>query len=295
MSAYEHPKIGFRGFVSSIPFLLIHLAPLALLWTGVSKTAVVVGVVLFWVRMFGITAGYHRYFSHRSFKTSRPMQFFFAFLSQTSAQQGVLWWAAHHRRHHKFSDQQNDTHSPVKHGFWYSHVGWIWTKENSQTHTEVIKDFAAYPELRFLDRFDHLPAVLLALSCLFLGGWDVFLLGFCASTVVLWHSTFLINSLAHVFGSRRFRTSDDSRNNFWLALLTMGEGWHNNHHHYQSSVRQGFYWWEIDGTYYILKVMSWFGLVWDLKVPTEKALAKNRISVPKQVTQAAIVSQPFEK
>ncbi len=261
-----------RRLLGASPFIVLHLLPLGFLWTGVTTTAVVVCVVLFWVRMFSITAGYHRYFAHRSFKTGRVMQFVFAFLSQTSAQRGVLWWASNHRSHHKHSDLEGDPHSPVRDGFWYSHVGWIFSRGAGETNLDGIKDFAKYPELRFLDKNYLLPPALLGLFVTVVWGWAAFF-GFILSTVILWHATFLINSLAHVYGSRRYETTDDSRNNWWLALLTMGEGWHNNHHRYMSSVRQGFFWWEVDMTYYILKVMSWLGLVWDLRQPPAKALA----------------------
>ena len=236
---------------------------------GAPAEAWILALVLYWVRMFFITAGYHRYFSHRSFKTSRFVQFLFAFGATCSAQRGALWWAAHHRDHHRYSDTDRDVHSPVRWGFWHSQIMWVFD-DNEGFDPARIKDFARYPELVFLDRFWLLPPTILALGCLWAMGWWGYFIGFFFSAVVLWHGTFTINSLAHIWGKRRYETTDDSRNNWVLALLTMGEGWHNNHHHTMSSCRQGFFWWEIDMTYYILRAMSWVGLVWDLKPPPRR-------------------------
>jgi stearoyl-CoA desaturase (delta-9 desaturase) len=256
------------------PFLILHLLPLAAFWTGVTWQGVVCCAVLYVARMFGVTGAYHRYFSHRTFKTSRVMQFFLAFLAESSSQRGVLWWAAHHRHHHKYSDMPQDIHSPVQDSFWYAHFGWIYN-HNSETRMDAVRDLAKYPELRFLDRFWLLPPVVLGVAVVLTLGWSGFLIGFCLSTVLVWHGTFFINSLTHIWGSRRYETTDDSRNNFVTALITMGEGWHNNHHHYMHCARQGFFWWEIDVTYYILKAMSWLGLVWDIREPPAKILNPN--------------------
>jgi stearoyl-CoA desaturase (delta-9 desaturase) len=226
-----------------------------------------VAVGLFYVRMFGITAGYHRYFSHRAYKTSRWFQFLLALLGTTATQKGVLWWAAHHRDHHKYSDEPKDIHSPRQRGLWWSHLGWILSSKYDRTKLERIQDFAKYPELRWLNRYHVIPPILLGVACFLVGSWPLLIWGYFVSTVLLWHGTFTINSLAHVFGSRRYQTTDDSRNNWLLALLTMGEGWHNNHHHYQSTANQGFYWWEVDLSYYVLRLLSIFGIVWDLRTP----------------------------
>ena len=217
------------------------------------------------VRMFAITGGYHRYFAHRTYKTSRVFQFILALLAMSSAHHGVLWWAGHHRHHHKESDQPDDTHSPVQSGFWYAHVGWIMAKKNRVSQHDRIKDFARYPELRWLDRHDLFIAVAWGFVIYFIGGTTALFYGHFLSLVIAWHVTFCINSLAHVWGSRRYRTTDDSRNNPVLAILTLGEGWHNNHHHYQRSARQGFFWWEIDVTYYVLKGLEKLRIVWDVQ------------------------------
>jgi stearoyl-CoA desaturase (delta-9 desaturase) len=248
----------------SLPFVASHLAVLGAFWSGITWQALALCFVLLFVRVWGITAGYHRYFAHRTYKTSRAFQLFLAVLAQTSSQKGVLWWAAHHRVHHKLSDQPGDVHSPVQNGFWYAHVGWLFD-DTEETRWDKIRDFAKYPELRWLNRYWAVPPAALAVLCFVIAGWPGLFIGFFLSTVLLWHNTFLINSLTHVWGKKRFDTTDESRNNPVTALLTLGEGWHNNHHYYQSSCRNGFYWWEIDVTYYVLKTLSWVGIVWDLR------------------------------
>ena len=253
--------------VETIPFVLAHLACLAAIWTGVHATDLIIAAGLYALRMFGVSAGYHRYFAHRSFKTSRAFAFFLGFLAQSSAQRGILWWAGNHRQHHRFSDTDNDVHSPVLRGFWHAHLGWFFTEKHRDTDLAAVPDLAEYPELVWLDRHTYLPAVLTGLVVWLMAGWSGLVVGFLWSTVVLWHATFSINSLAHVVGRRRYVTGDHSRNNLWLALLTFGEGWHNNHHHYQSAARQGFRWYEIDVSYYLLKALAAAGLVWDLRSP----------------------------
>lgn len=268
-------------------------AAIALLRSGTlyeeGRLAGVIGLCLglYFLRMFAITGVYHRYFSHRTYKTSRPMQLALAVLGAAAAQKGPLWWASAHRLHHRHSDTERDLHSPRQGGFWHSHAGWWLGEGHEKAALDMIPDFAGFPELRWIDRNNSvIPIVLGAVLAVF-GGLDVFLWGFCLSTVLLAHGTFTINSLAHVWGSRRYATSDDSRNNLWLALLTMGEGWHNNHHHYMNSARQGFYWWEIDLTYYVLWLLSKVGLIWDLKPVPPHALAKNRLDAEPAAPLAA--------
>ena len=260
------------SLVRSLPFFAVHLACLAAFFVGFRWSYLVVCLALYYVRMFFVTAGYHRYFSHRSFKTSRVFQFIMAFIATSSVQKGVLWWAANHRHHHRYSDTQEDLHSPSLFGFWWSHVGWILSDKYDTTQVDLIRDFHKFPELRWLNRCHLVPPVILAVALFLIGGWGLLVWGFFISTVILWHSSFTVNSLSHVFGSRRYATSDTSKNNVFLALLTMGEGWHNNHHHYMAAARQGFFWWEVDLTYYLLKVLSWFRIVWDLRQPTPEAL-----------------------
>ncbi len=256
----------------AIPFLLVHISCLAAIWTGVTWQALAICAGLYWLRIFAIGAGYHRYFSHRAYSTSRAFQFVLAFLAQTSAQNSVIWWAAMHRNHHLYSDTELDTHSPRRRGFVYAHVGWIFDRKHVEPDLVRVADLTRYPELRWLQRFELVPAVLTAVLCWLVAGWSGLVVGFLWSTVLVYHATFCINSLAHVHGRRRYVTGDDSRNNWLLALFTMGEGWHNNHHAWQSSVRQGHRWWEADATFQILRVLSWTGLVWDLKTPPEALL-----------------------
>ncbi len=277
-------------FFRILPFILLHLACFTVFFVGFSATALIIAVMLYALRMFAITGFYHRYFAHKAFKTSRPVQFIFAFLAASSAQRGPLWWASHHRHHHANSDKPDDSHSPVQRGFFWSHVSWFLTNKNFTPKNERVKDLLVYPELKFLDRFDVIAPLFLATSLYLLGvvlenyaphlhtsGLQLLVWGFVISTIVLYHMTFTVNSLAHVWGKRRFNTSDQSRNNSLIALLTLGEGWHNNHHHFPSAARQGFYWWEIDLTYYGLKILSALGLIWDLrKVPAE-VLSNKRI------------------
>jgi stearoyl-CoA desaturase (delta-9 desaturase) len=274
-------------YPSAIPFILVHLACFAAIWTGVTVESIVICIALYWLRIFAIGAGYHRYFSHRSYSTSRAFQFVLAVLAQSTSQKSVLWWAAKHRHHHLHSDTPSDVHSPRQSGFFYSHVGWIFAQRHAEADLTKVADLARYPELMWLHRFEVLPAVVLAVLCFLVAGWPGLVVGFFWSTVLVYHGTFCINSLAHVHGSKRYVTGDDSRNNWLLAFFTMGEGWHNNHHAYQASVRQGFRWWEIDPTFYILKVLSWLGIVWDLKSPPEAVLRNEQRLGAKVIEKAA--------
>ena len=285
-------------YPATVPFLLVHLAAFAAIWTGVTVEAVLVGVALYVIRMFAVTAGYHRYFSHRTFQTSRLGQFLLAFLAQTTAQRGVLWWASKHRHHHRYSDSPQDVHSPRHHGFWYSHVGWIFTKRHGSVDYSQVPDLAKYPELRFLDRHQYFPATVLGVAVWLWLGWPGLVVGFVWSTVALFHCTFFINSLAHQAGTQRYVTGDDSRNNWWLAVITLGEGWHNNHHAYQSSTRQGFRWYEIDITYYVLRVLSWLRIVWDLRSPPPEVINNEQRlgrSVIEKVSRQLAASFPMER
>jgi stearoyl-CoA desaturase (delta-9 desaturase) len=252
------------NWVSSIPFLALQFTPLLLIFPGISKIALALFFVTYFGRMFIITAVYHRYFSHKAYRLNRFWQFVFAFAATSCAQKGPLWWAGHHRNHHKFSDSEKDIHSP-RDGFWWSHVGWILCPKYGETPYDQIQDFAKFPELRWLNKHDWVGPWTLGVLCFLIGGWSGLVLGFFTSTVLLWHSTFLVNSLAHVMGRRPYETTDTSRNSLIIALITSGEGWHNNHHRYQSSARQGFRWWQVDTTYYGLWLLSKVGIVKDLR------------------------------
>ncbi len=277
-----------RTWSSSIPFALVHVAALAAFFLPLRWEMVALAVGSYYLRMFGVTAGYHRYFAHRSYKTSRAFQLLLAFLAQTSAQKGVLWWAGHHRAHHAYSDTENDVHSPVRRGFWWAHVGWILHGKYDETDLARIKDFARFPELRLLNRFKLMPAVVYAAAIFGIWGLEGLIWGFFVSTVALYHGTFFINSLAHVFGRRRFPTTDTSRNGLLLALLANGEGWHNNHHYFQTSARQGFYWWEIDLTYYALRALAAVRLVRELREPPATVLELGRKRVRRRATALAL-------
>ncbi|MCB2155448.1 acyl-CoA desaturase [bacterium] len=290
-------------WIRTAPFWAMHIACLAVLWVGWSPVAVGVAIALYFVRMFAITGFYHRYFSHRTFKTSRWFQFVMAVWGNTSCQRGPLWWAAHHRHHHRHSDQEDDVHSPHQHGLLWSHMLWITTPRNFATDMKQVKDLTKYPELLWLDRYDWVVPVVFAGAMFGLGaglnalapglgtsGLQMLVWGFFVSTVVLFHGTCLINSLAHMIGKKRFDTDDHSRNSLLLAFITLGEGWHNNHHHYPAATRQGFYWWEFDPTYYTLKLLSFAGLISELKPVPERILeeglsARRRVAAGSEVLQ----------
>jgi stearoyl-CoA desaturase (Delta-9 desaturase) len=273
------PSVGWYARLRAIPFILLHVgAVVAPFFVPITSTAVGLCVLFYVVRMFGITGVYHRYFAHRAYKTSRWFQFVLAWLGCSAMQKGPLWWAGHHRHHHKHSDTEEDPHSPVVRSVWWSHVGWVISGRFRHAPEGAMKDFEDYPELRLLDSFfTWVPGLLLAALCYWIDGWSGVVWGFLVSTVLLYHGTFLVNSACHLFGTRRYATDDQSKNCWWAAILTLGEGWHNNHHHYQSCARQGFKWWEVDGSYYIIRALGFVGLVWDIREPTEKALETNLI------------------
>lgn len=260
-------ELGFDWWFGCIRFVVIHLLCLLAFWVGFDVWDVMIAAAFYVMHLFFVTAGYHRYFSHRTYKMGRVMQFIMAWGAEQTAQKGVLWWASHHRHHHKYSDEPNDVHSVRQGGFFWAHVGWIFHPDWEQTEMSRVKDWAKYPELVWLDKNKFVPPLTLALICFLIGGWTGIIVWFLWSVVIAWHGTFTINSLSHVFGSQRYETGDDSRNNWFLALITLGEGWHNNHHHFQASVKQGFFWWEYDFTYYALWALSKLGLVSGLRKP----------------------------
>jgi stearoyl-CoA desaturase (delta-9 desaturase) len=264
------------AWLVSLPFVSVHLACLAVFLTGVHWLDLVLCALCYFTRMFGITAGYHRYFAHRSYKTSRPFQFFLACLGCSALQKGPLWWSAHHRDHHRFSDTDADPHSPHARSVWWAHIGWILTKGHEAADLSRVRDWSRFPELRWLNSLHWLPGIALAVVCWLVGGWSGLAWGFFVSTILLYHGVFTVNSLCHLFGYQRFATADQSRNNLFVALITLGEGWHNNHHHYQSSANQGFYWWEVDVTYYVLRFLEVFGVVWGIRKPPRRVLERGR-------------------
>ena len=272
-------------WLRNLPFLGVHVGCLLVLWTGVSTTALVIGLGTLLVRMFGLTAGYHRYFCHRSFKTTRGFQFALAWLGASAAQMGPLWWAGHHRSHHRHADTAEDVHPPGVKGFFWAHAGWIMSPANRPTKFEWVPDFGRYPELCWLDRNHYVAPITLGVALFVLGqwlaasapqlgasGWQLVVVALFCSTTLLYHVTFAVNSAGHRWGRRRYDTNDASTNSLWLALITGGEGWHNNHHRYPASERQGFYWWEIDPTHYGIVVLSWLRIVWDVRGPAQAVL-----------------------
>lgn len=261
MQLYERLRFG-----------LLHLLCLLPIWVGFSGASLAFAAFMYVAVMFGVTAGYHRYLSHRAFKTSRVFQFLLSLLGTLSLQRGCVWWAANHRVHHKFSDAPEDPHSPVQRGFWYSHMWWIFDPKNDETRWDMVRDLKKYPELRFLNRF-WLPIWLVWCAIVLATLGPQFLVWGCfIPTIATWHATFFVNSVLHVWGKKDFPTKDESRNNPWLTFIVLGENWHNNHHFYPSSVRQGFYWYQIDPTYYVLCVLEFFGIIWDLRRPVPKVL-----------------------
>lgn len=283
------PSATARGSSFSIPLLFMHVCCAGVFFTKGGGPAWALFGTMYLLHVFALTAGYHRYFSHKSFKTSRAFQFILALLGTTAAQRDPLWWASHHRMHHQHADTEEDVHSPRLHGFWWAHIGWVMKRELLETRFDKIKDFAKYPELMWLNRHPYAPAFLLAALLTGLGAllnqlrpeWGVsgpqFLFyGFFLSTVAVYHVTFCINSVAHLYGKRRFEVEDDSRNNWLLGLLAMGEGWHNNHHRYAVCARQGFKWWEIDLTYAVLRLLQGLGIVWDIREPPKSLLGERR-------------------
>jgi len=269
-------------YLNVVIFVAMHLGAISCFFFKFSWRHVVLCLASYNIRMFGITAGYHRYFSHRSYDTSRCFQFCLAFVGSTAVQKGVLWWASTHRHHHKFADEPEDIHSPLQWGFWWSHMGWfLWDDESVDPLWKYIPDLTRYPELVWINKFHFLPPIILAGTLYLYGGFLAFLWGFVLSTVLLWHATFTINSLAHVYGSRRFpcehHTNCSARNNLWLALLTLGEGWHNNHHSFARAARNGFYWWEIDVCYYVIRLLECMRLVRSLRMPPLRTLESKQL------------------
>ncbi|MBB71877.1 MAG: acyl-CoA desaturase [Legionellales bacterium] len=272
-----------------IPFIFLHVACLGVFFTGYSATALWVAASLYAVRIFSIGAFYHRYFSHKTYRTNRIWQFLFAMLGETAIQRGPLWWSAHHRSHHLQSDQPEDVHSPKQHSYLWSHMGWFLSKGNFSFDRGRVKDWQQYPELVWLDRYDILVPVVLAVGLFIIGhllylfapalhtnGMQLLVWGFFISSVVSLHVTLSINSLAHYFGKKIYQTDDDSRNHWFLALLTFGEGWHNNHHRYPATAQQGFRWWQFDLTFYLLAIMEKLGIIWDLKRVPQRIIDEAR-------------------
>ena len=283
-----NPDMADRfNWVEFIPFALLHVALIGIWWTGFTATSIAICVGLYVARVFAITGGYHRYFSHRGYKTSRGFQFVLAFVGAAAFQKGPLWWAAKHREHHRDSDMPADSHSPRQYGVFDAHVGWVYREARSNPDMDLIKDFSKYPEIRWIERHQYVPGLIVAALCFLVGGWAGLFSGFLLSTVLVYHATFTVNSLNHMIGRQRYLTGDDSRNNWVLAILTMGEGWHNNHHYYPA-MAQRLLLVEIDTTYYLLLGLEKLGLVWDLRQPPKTILANEKAPTQKIIDKCAV-------
>lgn len=299
-SKFKKGQKDFR-FFNLIPMLAMHVAAITMvIMSGFSWVALLACVFMYYARMFGITGGFHRYFAHRTYKTSRWFQFVLAWLGTSATQLGPIWWAGHHRDHHKFSDTEKDVHSPVQRGFWWAHIGWLWADRFNVTKYENMKDFDKYPEMKWINTYYFIPPIVTAFMMYGLGwvlnawypglgtsGFQMLAWGFFASTVLLYHGTFLVNSATHIVGKRVYPTSDNSKNSMWISLLTMGEGWHNNHHYFPSSESQGLEWWQIDMSHYIITMLSWVGVVWDIKRIPRRLVEERKIKNQDKLQKAA--------
>jgi len=272
-----------------IALIIVHLVSLLGFYTGISWTAFVAFLGLYIIRGLGITMGYHRYFAHKSFKTNRFFQFILGLMGSMAVQGGILWWVSHHREHHRYTETEDDIHSPVAHGFWQSHIGWLTNKKAFNAPKIRANDFAKIPEIKFLQKQYVFIQVLQVLGLFSLGsylqaafpqletsGAQLLVWGFFINTVALWHSTFAVNSICHVWGKEPYEANDTSKNNFIVALLAFGEGWHNNHHKFATSARHGLEWWQFDMTFITLRFLEAFGIVSHLKIPTQEQLAAKR-------------------
>lgn len=255
------------GIGDLLGFGVLHVvAVMTIVTVGFSWGAFGLFLATYAIRTWGVCVGFHRYFSHHSFKTSRPMQFAIAVVGTTAMQKGVLWWASTHRRHHRLADTPLDPHSPHHRSFLYSHCGWVFDPAHQGYDERIVADLTVYPELVWLERFKFVPVAALAAGLWMVTGPQGFLWGFCVSTVVLWHTTLSTGSFSHrVSGYRNFEMTDDSRNNRLIALLLLGEGWHNNHHRAPNSARHSTGWHEPDPLFATLRVLSAVGLVWSLR------------------------------
>ncbi len=266
------------SILSTLRILLFHLSVVLVFVTGFSQTALVCFLLLFTIRMFAISAGYHRYFSHRSFETSRIFQFVLAFIATTAGQKGPLSWATSHINHHRYSDREGDPHSPVLGGWFHAHVGWLLGKGALPTDKTLVKSFMQYPEIVFLNRHHYIGTLSLVIGLALLGEFlsahyphletsalQLVSWGFILSTLLVLHGTFLVNSVTHMYGNRRFDTHDNSRNVWWLLPLMLGENWHHNHHHKPGLATFSTVWWEIDFVYLGIRLLEKLGLVWGVR------------------------------
>jgi stearoyl-CoA desaturase (delta-9 desaturase) len=257
------------NWVTTIALLVLHIGAIASFFYFDWKS-VIVAAVLYWTCVgWGIGMGYHRLLTHRSYRVPKPLEYFFAICGTLTLEGGPIFWVATHRLHHQRSDQPGDPHSP-KDGPWWAHVGWIIFGESKHNATEMMSKYAPDlgrdPFYRWLNTYHYVPLVIMGLVLLGFGGLSMFLWGICTRVVLGLHATWLVNSATHLWGKRRFRTRDDSRNNWWVALLTFGEGWHNNHHAHPASARHGLTALELDLTWLQIRLLEWLGIAKKVQV-----------------------------
>jgi stearoyl-CoA desaturase (delta-9 desaturase) len=264
-------RAHFNPFAVTI-YILLHLGCFGILYTGVSAEAMAVLCVAFLIRALGVSIVYHRYFAHRSFRTSRLMQFCLGLYGSLTVLGGLLWWAQTHREHHRHADTPDDIHSPAFHGFIYSHCGWFLDDRHRSLDLSKVRDLARFPELIWLERLDVLSKLSYIACCYWLFGIVGVVWGFFVPAVIVLQMVHWIQSVSHSIGGyRRYASLDDSRNHWLFGIISFGEGFHHNHHCFPNSARLGLHWWEFDASYFVLLALEWSGLIWDLKVPTRKA------------------------
>ena len=272
---------------------------MAVFWTVQASALLVFAVPFAWplvalwaashfLRAIGLTLAFHRYFAHRAFRMNRAARFVWTLVGTSAMQKGPLWWAGHHVNHHRFADRDGDPHSPAVSGFYYAHIGWFLNdtrNDRLESTNPVVRDFSRAPEIRWLDRYYFVPPLALAAAMWAVGGFPWLVWGFCLPTMTLAHATFAINTINHLFGSRRFETRDASRNNAFTAFFAAGEGWHNNHHRFQRAARNGFYWWEFDPTWYVIRLMKAVGLAWDVQVVPARIYEEARATKAREASR----------
>ena len=277
--------------VSAVVFWVVQCSAFLIFFISFSWTFLALWAVSHFLRAIGLTLAFHRYFAHRSFQMNRTARFVWSFIGTAAMQKGPLWWAGHHVNHHRYADRDGDPHSPMVSGIYYAHIGWFLNDarhDRLEASNPVMRDFSKAPEIVWLNKNFWAPPLLLAIAMFLIGGMPWLIWGFCVPTMTLAHATFAINTVNHMFGSRRFDTIDESRNNLVTAFFAVGEGWHNNHHRYQRSARNGFYWWEFDPTWYVIRLMQMIGLVWDVKTVPHRIYEEARVSKARRARQSVV-------
>lgn len=258
----------------------VHIAALAGFWTF-TWPALFLCLFMHWVTGgVGITLGFHRLLTHRSFKAPKALEYFLAIIGTLACQGGPIKWVVAHRIHHAFSDEEGDPHTPIQSFFW-AHMGWCMHKNNliddPKNYPRFAPDLTKDKVMQFIDNTHILWTVALAGLFYALGGWPFVVWGIFVRLVLVYHTTWFVNSATHVWGYRTYKSGDQSTNLWWVALLSYGEGWHNNHHAFQTSARHGLAWWEFDTTYMMIRVLRFLGLATEVKIPSQHLLATKKI------------------